>query len=191
MALRGERVDVKEVGARAAEELGKRDYWAGLGYVAMLVEYGEQEANQWISQIYPSARGAEAEAYYRAQRELAEAEGVASAIDYAWRGCMRVAEGLAGVEKRLKPLGLGSGGFAEKTAEREALEGAREELYVLRGKTLSLEGAVNAVREQACRCGLGDEAERVLRAVRQLRDAIDEMIRGITRALGEMGEEGA
>jgi hypothetical protein len=191
MALRGERVDVKEVGARATEELDKRDYWAGLGYVAMLVEYGEREANQWISQIYPSARGAEAEAYYRAQRELAEAEGVASAIDYAWRGCMRVAEGLAGVEERLKPLGLGSGGFAEKTAEREVLEGALEELYVLRGKALSLERAVNAVREQACRCGLGDEAERVLRAVHQLRDAIDEMIRGITRALGEMDEEGA
>jgi len=191
MALRGERVDVKEVGARATEELGKRDYWAGLGYVAMLVEYGEREANQWISQIYPSARGAEAEAYYRAQRELAEAEGVASTIDYAWRGCMRVAEGLAGVEERLKPLGLGSGGFAEKTAEREVLEGALEELHVLRGKALSLERAVNAVREQACRCGLGDEAERVLRVVHQLRDAIDEMIRGITRALGEMDEEGA
>jgi len=45
---------------------------------------------------------------------------------------LRVAEGLAGIEERLKPLGLGSGGFAEKTAGREALEGAIEELYALR-----------------------------------------------------------
>jgi hypothetical protein len=104
---------------------------------------------------------------------------------------MRVAEGLAGVEERLRPLGLGSGGFAEKAVGRETLEGALEELYALRGETLGLEGSVRARGEQACRCGLGDEAERVLSAVHQLRDAIDRLISWITKVLGEMDEEGA
>jgi hypothetical protein len=184
--LSGRSMDPMEASVKAMEEPQDRDYWAGLGYAAMLVEYGEQEANQWIVGLYPSAREKEAEVFHKALQAYMGAEDVARVIDYAVRRVDSIEEKITGLLEELGPLGEGFGGFAEDLAKKEALELARESAYDLMGRLREIEGTLYAVLDNAFKYGLGDEASRVLAKIHELKDALGKIISWIDRVLGEV-----
>lgn len=188
--LNGRSIDPMEAGVKAMEEPQDRDYWAGLGYAAMLVEYGEQEANQWIVGLYPSAREKEAEVFHKALQAYIGAEDVARVIDYAVRRVDSIEEKVTGLWEELGPLREGFGGFAEGLAKKEALELARESAYNLMGRLREIEVTLHAVSENTYKYGLGDEASRVLAKIHELKDALGKIISWIDRVLGEMNEHG-
>jgi hypothetical protein len=188
--LNGRSMDLMEAGVKAMEEPQDRDYWAGLGYADMLVEYGEQEASQWIVGLYPSAREKEAEVFHKALQAYMGAEDVARVIGYAVRRVDSIEEKITGLWEELGPLGEGFGGFAEGLAKKEALELTRESAYDLMGRLREIEGTLHVVSENAYKYGLGDEASRVLAKIHELKDALGKIISWIDRVLGEMDEHG-
>jgi hypothetical protein len=191
--LNGRSIDPMEAGVKAMEEPQDRDYWAGLGYAAMLVEYGEQEASQWIAGLYPSARTKEAEVFHELRELLLDYEAVTERLSWMNSKLGGVKEEYGnGLEKLVELRSLVDGfymgrlGVGEASRLREGLEDLLTVFEGVASRADKIIGEARTVEPSAENYKLGDEVDRIIGDATSLREAAREIARWIRRVLGDL-----
>jgi hypothetical protein len=191
--LNGRSIDAREAGVKAMEEPQDRDYWAGLGYAAVLVEYGEQEANQWIAGLYPSARTKEAEVFHELRESLLDYEAVTERLDWMnseLRGVKK--EYGNGLEKLVELRSLVDGfymgrlGVGEASRLREGLEDLLTVFEGVASKADKIIGEANTVEPSAENYKLGDQVDRIIGDATSLRAGARKVAKWIRSVLGDL-----
>jgi len=191
--LNGRSVDPMEAELKAVEKPEDRDYWAGLGYAAMLVEYGEQEANQWVVGLYPSARTKEAEVFHELRELLLGYEAVTERLGWMNSELGGVKKDYGnGLEKLVELRSLVHGfymgrlGVGEASRLREGLEDLLTVFEGVASKADKIIGEARTVAPSAENYKLGDEVDRIIGDATSLREAARKIAKWIRSVLGDL-----
>lgn len=154
-----------------------RDHWAGLGYASMLVEFNEQEANQWIAGLYPSARTKEAEVFHELRESLLDYEAVIERLGWMNNELGGVKKEYGnGLEKLVELRSLVDGfymgrlGVGEASRLREGLEDLLTVFEGVASKADKIIGEAHTVDPSAENYKLGDQVDRIIGDAMSLRE---------------------